>query len=267
MNLRRGRVLVVAGSDSGGGAGIQADIKAITMTGGYAMTAVTAITAQNTLGVFDVHSIPLLSISKQIECVASDIGVDVVKTGMLGSIEVVEQIAQSLELECPRIPYVVDPVMIAKGGYPLLAEGAISAVRTLLVSKAYLLTPNAPEAQKLTDVCVENIDGQRRAAEELLRLGAKAVLIKGGHIEGDIVTDVLVTQTGEEIFRSSRIASKSTHGTGCTLASAIASYLAQGVELSMAVKQARDYVTKAIEHAQGFGRGHGPLNHNWILNE
>lgn len=265
MRKNQGRVLVIAGSDSGGGAGIQADIKAITMTGGFAMTAVTAITAQNTLGVFDVHPIPLATIAKQIECVASDIGVDIVKTGMLGSVEVVELVAQSLAQYSSQAPCVIDPVMIAKGGHPLLEERAISAVRDLLIPKAFLLTPNAPEAESLTNIKINNLDDQRQAAEALLMLGANAVLLKGGHVDSEIITDLLATTSGEVLFQSKRIESTSTHGTGCTLASAIASYLAQGDDLEVAVKKAREYVFGAIENAKGFGKGHGPLNHGWVL--
>lgn len=259
-----GKVLIIAGSDSGGGAGIQADIKAVTMTGGYAMTAVTAITVQNTLGVFDVHPIPLKTIKDQITCVMDDIGADCFKTGMLGSVEVVEIVGETLALY-KNTMRVIDPVMIAKGGHPLLQEKAISAVRSIMIPNATLLTPNAPEAEKLAEVSVETLDGQRRAAEKLLRLGARAVLVKGGHIDGETFTDLLATEKGETFFEAKRINSTSTHGTGCTLASAISSYLAQGLELENAIAKARDYVFKAIENAKGFGKGHGPLNHNWNL--
>ncbi|KAF0110372.1 MAG: hydroxymethylpyrimidine/phosphomethylpyrimidine kinase [Hyphomonadaceae bacterium] len=155
--------------------------------------------------------------------------------------------------------------MIAKGGHPLLEKAAIKAVRDLLVPKAFLLTPNTPEAEALTEIRIENLDGQRRAAEALLKRGANAVLIKGGHLDGDVITDLLATVDGEEFFHSKRIESTSTHGTGCTLASAIASYLAQGDELAVAVTKAREYVLKAIETAKNYGKGHGPLNHGWVL--
>jgi hydroxymethylpyrimidine/phosphomethylpyrimidine kinase len=262
--MAQGRVLIIAGSDSGGGAGIQADIKAVTMTGGYAMTAVTAITVQNTLGVFDVHPIPLKTIKDQIICVTDDIGADCFKTGMLGTIEVVETIGETLALY-PKIARVIDPVMIAKGGHPLLQEKAIEAVRSIMIPNATLLTPNAPEAEKFAQVAVETLDGQRRAAEKLLRMGARAVLVKGGHIEGATFTDLLATEYGETYFEATRIKSTSTHGTGCTLASAISSYSAQGLELVEAINKAREYVFKAIETAKGYGKGHGPLNHNWNL--
>jgi hydroxymethylpyrimidine/phosphomethylpyrimidine kinase len=261
--IPKGRVLIVAGSDSGGGAGIQADIKAVTMQGGYAMTAITAITVQNTLGVDDVIAIPLKTIADQIACVASDLGADVVKTGMLGTVSVVEVVAEALDTHARAAPRVVDPVMVAKGGHPLLEEKAIAAVRSLLIPGAALLTPNAPEAERLTDLSVDGINGQRRAADRLLRMGARAVLIKGGHIPGARFTDLLATETGEHFFEATRIQTENTHGTGCTLASAIAALLAQGVQLPEAVERAQAYVHEAIRTAPGFGAGHGPLNHAW----
>ncbi len=260
----KGRVLVIAGSDSGGGAGIQADIKSITMNGGYAMTAITAITVQNTLGVFDVHPIPTKTIKDQITCVMDDIGADCFKTGMLGTIDVVEAVGETMALY-PNVARIIDPVMIAKGGHALLVEKAISAVRSIMIPNATLLTPNAPEAEKLAECAVENLDGQRRAAEKILRMGAHAVLVKGGHIEDETFTDLLATEAGETFFEAKRINSSSTHGTGCTLASAIATYLARGFSLYDAVERSREYVFKAIETAKGFGNGHGPLNHQYGL--
>jgi hydroxymethylpyrimidine/phosphomethylpyrimidine kinase len=258
-------VLIVAGSDSGGGAGVQADIKAVTVMGGFAMTAVTAITVQNTLGVSDVVAVPTRTIRDQIVSVAGDLGADTVKTGMLGSVEVVETVAEALSVHTRGVPRVVDPVMVAKGGHPLLEDKAVGAIRTLLVPVAALLTPNAPEAARLAGVEVETLTGQRRAAERLLRAGARAVLVKGGHIDGARFTDLLATQTGELFFEAERIETTSTHGTGCTLASAIAALLAQGIELPEAVEQARAYVFEAIRRAPGFGKGHGPLDHGWPL--
>lgn len=262
--MTNSRVLIIAGSDSGGGAGIQADIKAVTMTGGFAMTAVTAITVQNTMGVFDIHPIPIKIIKDQITCVLDDIGADCIKTGMLGSVEIVEAIGETLT-KYSKIARIIDPVMIAKGGHELLAQKAISAVKTIMIPNATLLTPNAPEAQKLTDIEVETLDGQRRAAEKILRMGANAVLVKGGHIEGETFTDLLATHNGETFFEAKRINTKNTHGTGCTLASAIASYLSQDVDLVDAIAKAREYVFKAIETAKPLGKGHGPLNHNWAI--
>jgi hydroxymethylpyrimidine/phosphomethylpyrimidine kinase len=260
---KKGRVLIVAGSDSGGGAGIQADIKSVTALGGFAMTAVTAITVQNTTGVFDVHPIPLKVIRDQISCVLGDLGADVIKTGMLGAVDVVETVAESLDTHARNIPRVIDPVMVAKGGHPLLEEKAVGAVKSLMVPAAFLLTPNAPEAERLTDLSVDGINGQRRAAERLLRMGATAVLVKGGHIPGANFVDLLATQRGERFYEATRIDTTSTHGTGCTLASAISALLAQGIELEDAIEQARAYVFEAIKRAPGLGKGHGPLDHAW----
>jgi hydroxymethylpyrimidine/phosphomethylpyrimidine kinase len=258
-----GRVLIIAGSDSGGGAGIQADIKTVTVLGGYAATAVTAITVQNTRGVTGVHPIPLETIAAQARAVIGDIGVDVIKTGMLGDAATVELVATLID-EAPA-PAVVDPVMIAKGGASLLAQAAVAAVRERLVPRAALLTPNAPEAQALTGLTVETTDDLRRAGEALLAAGAKAVLMKGGHVAGARVVDVLMTAAGETLFEADRIETRHTHGTGCTLASACAAGLAQGLPLTDAVARAWGYVQEAIARAPGLGQGHGPLDHGWPL--
>jgi hydroxymethylpyrimidine/phosphomethylpyrimidine kinase len=263
--LPKGRVLIIAGSDSGGGAGIQADLKTVTMLGGYAMTAITAITVQNTLGVHGVVAVPIPAIRGQIEVCLSDIGADVIKTGMLGTKAVVEAVAEALALKAPGIPRVIDPVMVAKGGSRLLDRDAVDAVKSLLVPGAGLLTPNAPEAEVLTGRAVETLDGQRRAADRLLEAGAEAVLVKGGHIGGDRIIDLLMTREGEHRFESPRIDTRATHGTGCTLASAIAAHLAQGAALPDAVERARAYLHEAIKRAQGFGAGHGPVDHGWPL--
>jgi hydroxymethylpyrimidine/phosphomethylpyrimidine kinase len=268
-NAFRGRVLVIAGSDSGGGAGIQADIKTITALGGYAATAITAVTVQNTLGVTGVHPIPLDVIAAQARAVLDDIGADAIKTGMLGDAAVVETVAAAIDHAnrngAATIPAVVDPVMIAKGGAALLAEAAIGAVKSLMIPRAALLTPNAPEAAALTGLIVESTDDLRRAGEALLALGAKAVLMKGGHISGDRVVDVLMTTDGETTFEGERIETRHTHGTGCTLASACAVGLAQGLSLEEAVARAWNYVHEAMLRAPGFGAGHGPLDHGWTL--
>jgi len=258
-----GRVLIVAGSDSGGGAGIQADIKTVTALGGFAMTAVTAITVQNTLGVSGVHPIPLDIVRAQIDAVIDDIGADAWKTGMLGTAEMVETIAAAIDAKAGRAPVVVDPVMVAKGGHPLLEDRAIGAVRSLLAPRAALLTPNAPEAAALAGFPVETADDQARAAEALLSLGAKSVLVKGGHLPGETVRDLFMTAAGAVWLETPRIATRSTHGTGCTLASAAATGLAQGLDGEEAVERARRYVAEAIRLAPGFGAGHGPLAHGW----
>lgn len=258
---RMGRVLILAGSDSGGGAGVQADIKAVTMMGGFAATAITAITVQNTLGVHGVHPLPLELIAAQARAVLEDIGTDAVKTGMLGSVEVVETVAALLDEA--KAPAVVDPVMVAKGGHPLLPNAAVEAVRSLMIPRAALLTPNAPEAEALTGLEVRDIDGQRRAGEALLNLGAKAVLMKGGHVDGPTVIDLLMTTDGETVLEAERIDTRHTHGTGCTLASACATGLALGRPLEVAAAEAWAYVGEAIRRAPGLGGGHGPLDHGW----
>jgi len=259
----RGRVLIIAGSDSGGGAGVQADIKTVTALGGYAASAITAITVQNTLGVSAVHPIPAEVVAAQARAVLSDIGADAIKTGMLGDAALVETVARLLDEA--GVPAVIDPVMIAKGGAALLANEALSAVRALLVPRAALLTPNAPEAAALTGLACETTEDLRRAAQALLAAGAGAVLMKGGHVEGPRVVDLLVTAQGETAFEAERIETRHTHGTGCTLASACAAGLAQGMGLTEAVARAWAYVQEAIARAPGLGSGHGPLDHAWPL--
>jgi hydroxymethylpyrimidine/phosphomethylpyrimidine kinase len=261
-----GRVLIIAGSDSGGGAGVQADIKAVTALGGHAATAITAITVQNTLGVHHVHALPAALVEAQARAVLDDIGADAFKIGMLGDEAMVETVARILD-SAPGIPAVVDPVMVAKGGAALLRGAAVAAVRALMVPRAALLTPNAPEATALTGLAVETTDDLRRAGEALLRLGAAAVLMKGGHILGEQVIDVLMTRSGETTFEGPRIETRHTHGTGCTLASACAAGLSQGLGLEAAVARAWGYTAEAIRRAPGLGGGHGPLDHAWPLRE
>jgi hydroxymethylpyrimidine/phosphomethylpyrimidine kinase len=261
-----GRVLILAGSDSGGGAGIQADIKTVTALGGYAATAITAITVQNTLGVSAVFPIPPSVAVAQARAVLNDIGADAFKTGMLGDAAMVAAVAEVLA-SAPQIPAVVDPVMVAKGGAALLAAEATSAVKALMIPRAMLLTPNAPEAAALTGLAVETIDDLRRAGEALMELGARAVLMKGGHLDGPRVVDVLMTGVGETLFEAERMETRHSHGTGCTLASACATGLAQGLPLVEAVARAWAYVQEAMLRAPGFGAGHGPLDHGWPLRE
>ena len=257
----KGRVLIIAGSDSGGGAGIQADIKTVTMLDAFAMTAVTALTAQNTEGVFGVLPIPPDFIRQQIEIVLDDIGADAVKTGMLHDAAVIETVAAVISERAAAVPLVVDPVMVAKGGAPLIEEGAIDTLKRLLVPYAAVLTPNLPEAEILAGHTIGDLAAMRAAAMELLALGCRAVLLKGGHLPGDTVYDVLATAAGLRVWDSPRIESRHTHGTGCTLASAIAAGLAQGMAIEPAVNRARLYVQRAIASAPGLGHGHGPLDH------
>jgi len=266
MTDRIGRVLIIAGSDSGGGAGIQADIKTVTALGGYAATAVTAITVQNTLGVTRVHTLPADLVEDQARAVLDDIGADAIKIGMLGDTAIVEAVGRILA-RAPGAPAVIDPVMVAKGGAALLAPDAGAAIRELLIPRAFLLTPNAPEAEAITGLEIRTTDDLRRAGEALLALGASAVLMKGGHIDGPTVTDVLITPTGETTFEGPRMVTRHTHGTGCTLSSACATGLAQGLTLERAVARAWAYTAEAIRRAPGFGAGHGPLDHAWRLRE
>lgn len=257
----KGRVLIVAGSDSGGGAGIQADIKAVTAMGGFASTAITALTAQNTEGVHGVVPIEPGFIAQQMEVVLTDIGADALKTGMLHSAEVIDTVVASVRKYAPGVPLVVDPVMVAKGGHRLLLSAAETALRDRLLPVAALLTPNLPEAEVLVGFPVRVEADMKRAAEKLIALGAKAVLMKGGHMEGDRLVDLLFHDGKIDRFEDARIPSRSTHGTGCTLASATAAGLAQKMTLRDAVARARAYVRDAIASAPGYGRGHGPLNH------
>lgn len=261
----QGRVLIIAGSDSGGGAGVQADIKTVTMMGGYAMSAITALTIQNTLGVHGIFDVPADIVRQQMNAVLEDIGADALKTGMLHRADIVEAVAEALSEKAPDAALVVDPVMIAKGGSNLLEQSAIDALKQILIPLATIITPNAPEAEVLTGREIVDLDGQKRAADALLGLGVDAVLIKGGHIEGPTIFDVLATIDTLEVFSSPRIETVHTHGTGCTLASAIATGLSFGLGLSEAVMLARDYVHEAIRTAPGFGRGHGPVNHGHPL--
>lgn len=266
LHPMRGRVLICAGSDSGGGAGIQADIKAVTCLGGFAMTAITALTAQNTEGVHDVYDVHEEFIAKQIEVVLKDLGADCIKTGMLHSIPVIETVHKALEELAPDTPLVVDPVMVAKGGHPLLEPQALNAMKHRMVARATILTPNIPEAELLSARKIENRDDMLRVGETLLKLGPKHVLMKGGHMDGDELIDLLVSADAEPVeFRSARIDTVHTHGTGCTTASAISAGIAQGLSVEESVGRARGYVREAILSAPGYGRGHGPLNHAHTL--
>jgi hydroxymethylpyrimidine/phosphomethylpyrimidine kinase len=265
MSDFQGRVLAIAGSDSGGGAGVQADIKTITALGGYAMSAITAVTVQDTLGVHAIHPIPPPIIAAQIRAVLADLGADAIKTGMIGEAAAVEAVLEALG-EFPAIPLVVDPVMLAKGGAALLAEDALGPLRRLIACAA-LVTPNAPEAAVLTGLTVATTDDLRRAGEALLTSGVSAVLMKGGHVAGESVIDLLMTPSGETVLEGPRIETRHTHGTGCTLASACAVGLAQGLRLENAVARAWAYTAEAIRRAPGLGAGAGPLDHAWPVKD
>jgi hydroxymethylpyrimidine/phosphomethylpyrimidine kinase len=259
--MRPPRVLIIAGSDSGGGAGIQADIKTVTMLGGHAMTAITAITAQNTLAVREVFPLPLEIVEAQFGAVLDDLGVDAVKIGMLGTPELVLAVRDCLYSIPPGTPIVLDPVMVATSGDALNEAGTAQALHEL-VGFAMLVTPNVPELQALTQFEVSDEDSMATAGQALARRFGCPVLAKGGHLPGDEVVDLLVI--GEGVSRrwsAPRIATRSTHGTGCTLASAVATGLGAGMALDAAIDQARLYVRAAIATAPGFGGGHGPVGH------
>ena len=255
--------LTIAGSDSGGGAGIQADLKTFAALGVYGTSALTAITAQNTVGVNAVHEIPTDVIAAQIEAVISDIGADAVKTGMLSSSAIVEVVVQ--ELRRHRVDrLVVDPVMVAKSGDSLLHEEAVAALRTQLVPLAAVVTPNVPEAEVLTGMTITSQDDMRLAAEQIVGMGARGVVVKGGHMEGP-ATDLFYDGSRFQEFTSPRIDTVNTHGTGCTFASAVAAGLACDMSVLDAVAQAKEYVTEAIRRSFPIGQGHGPLNHFYKL--
>jgi hydroxymethylpyrimidine/phosphomethylpyrimidine kinase len=259
-----GRVLVVAGSDSSGGAGLQADIKTVTALGGYAATAVTALTAQDTRGVHGVVGVEPDFIVAQMRAVLDDIGVDCVKTGMLHNVAVIEAVADVLET-LDGVPVVVDPVMVAKSGDSLLEDDAVACLRERLLPLAHVLTPNLPEAGRLVGMTVEDASAMVAAGLCLVDQGARAVVVKGGRRGGERIVDLLVTVDDVERAESARLESASTHGTGCTFASAIATGLAQGMELRSAFHRARLYVHEAIRHAPGYGGGHGPLDHGHAI--
>jgi hydroxymethylpyrimidine/phosphomethylpyrimidine kinase len=258
------RLLIVAGSDCGGGAGIQADIKTASAYGVYAMTAITAVTVQNTLGVSGWHPVPPETVRAQIEACLTDIGADAVKTGMLGDAAMVETVADALkDIPAPLVPLVVDPVMVAKGGARLLADAAVAAIRARLLPLATLVTPNLPECEALIGAAPATRDEARAAARKFHALGVRHVLFKGGHAAGPSVRDMLADgESGEVlVLEAPRIETAHTHGTGCTLASAIACGLARKQPLAEAVRRAHAYVQAAIRTAPGLGAGHGPLNH------
>lgn len=256
----RGSVMTVAGSDSGGGAGIQADIKTITLLGSYASSTVTALTAQNTLGVSAIHGIPASFVAEQLDAVFGDISVDVVKSGMLFSGEIIETLSQKLAAYGKRM-FVLDPVMVAKGGSQLIGEDAITTMIERLIPMAYLVTPNVPEAETLTGIAIKDEHSMLKAAQVLHTHGARNVLIKGGHLPGVDALDILFDGNNFQRFQAARIASVNTHGTGCSFASAIATFLAQGKPLPEAVARAKEFITAAIRLAGTMGNGHGPVNH------
>jgi hydroxymethylpyrimidine/phosphomethylpyrimidine kinase len=258
------RALSIAGSDSGGGAGIQQDLKTFQALGVWGMTAITAVTVQNTTGVSGFVELPPETVAEQILAVASDIGVDAAKTGMLASAAIIEAVAGAVrDAEIGRL--VVDPVFISKHGDPLLRPDAVDALRTRIVPLALVVTPNAHEAGELGGVPVRDRAGQVEAARAILALGARGVLVKGGHVEGGDAVDVLATADGVVEIVAPRFDTPNTHGTGCMLSAAIAAGLAKGADLEVAIREAKGFVTGAIEHSLAIGKGIGPVNPSWRL--
>ncbi len=256
----KSKILIIAGSDSSGGAGIQADIKTVTSLGGYAMTAVTAITVQNTTGVKSVVAINPKEIEKQILFTCKDIKPDAVKIGMLHSSKVILSVIKALnKIKTKKI--ILDPVMIAKGGFRLINEKAIKTLKKKLLKKAYLITPNIPEAEILTKTRIENVNDVIKAANILLKLGVKNVLIKGGHTKSNTINDVLVNKNNLKIFKNKKIITRNTHGTGCTLSSAITTFFACGKKLNKSCELGIKYVNHSIRSNPNYGKGHGPINH------
>lgn len=251
--------LTIAGSDSGGGAGIQADLKTFAAHGVYGLSAITAVTAQNTVGVTGVREIEPALVAAQITAVVTDFPVGAAKTGMLSSAAIIRTVAKAVDEHGLRC--VVDPVMVAKSGDRLLRPDAVAALREELLPRAALLTPNLPEAAQLAGLPVANEAQMRAAGERLLEMGASAVLVKGGHLDGDEIVDLLLDRGGATTFRSQRIHTRATHGTGCTLSAAVTANLARGRKLPEAVRRARGYLRTAMRRAAPFGSGHGPLGH------
>jgi len=256
----KSKILIIAGSDSSGGAGIQADIKTVTALGSYAMTAITAVTSQNTTGVKSIVSIEPKEISNQIIFTSRDIKPDVIKIGMLHSSRVIESVIKSLDkVKVKKV--ILDPVMVAKGGAKLIDDRAIKLLKDKFIKKVLLITPNIPEAEILTKTKIKSKEDMIFAANKLIEFGARNVLIKGGHLNSKIVQDILVSKTDIKIFNSQRYKTKNTHGTGCTLSSAIATFLSCGKSIKKSCELGIKYVNSAIRTNPRYGKGHGPINH------
>ena len=256
----KSKILIIAGSDSSGGAGIQADIKTVTSLGSYAMTAITAVTAQNTNGVKKVYPIKPKDIKEQIIYTCNDIKPDVIKIGMLHSTKVILSVKEALKkIKASRV--VLDPVMVAKGGAQLINKSAIKTLRNKLIKEAYLITPNIPETEVLTKMKIKGISDMIQAANILLKFGVKNVLIKGGHSKSNLLVDILLNRKELKIFKNKRIITKNTHGTGCTLSSAIATFLSCGKPIKKSCELGIKYVNQSIKTNPKYGKGHGPVNH------
>jgi hydroxymethylpyrimidine kinase/phosphomethylpyrimidine kinase len=257
--MKPNTVLTIAGSDSGGGAGIQADLKTITVLGGFGMSVLAALTAQNTLGVSGIHDVPPEFVAAQFDAVATDIGIDAAKTGMLATSAVIRTVAGKIRQYGIK-KLVVDPVMVAKGGAALIRAEAMEALVSELLPLALVLTPNIPEAEALTGMKISGIEEMKEAGERIRKMGPRHVVVKGGHLEGE-AADLLCGESGFQIFSSPRFVTKDTHGTGCTFSAAIATFLAAGRDVPEAVEGAKRYISEAIRYAWRIGGGHGPTNH------
>ncbi len=263
-------VLVIAGSDPSGGAGIQADLKTLTSLGVYGMTAITALTEQNTRGVKSIFEIPLDFVVKQINCCLSDIGANAIKIGMMHNSELINGVYEALKhnkiIDNKKISIVLDPVMVAKGGHRLLQEDAVNSLKTFIKNTNPVVTPNIPEAEILTDIKINNLTDMKIAGEKIIDLGANFVILKGGHMNAPIMSDLLIGEKVLDQIETKKIITNNTHGTGCTMASALTAGLAKSHEIKEAFRNAHFYVNQAIMTSPKFGTGHGPINHSFHIN-
>ena len=263
-------VLVIAGSDPSGGAGIQADLKTLTSLGVYGMTAITALTEQNTRGVSGIFEIPLDFVIKQINCCLSDIGANAIKIGMMHNSELINGVYEALKhnkiIGNKNISIVLDPVMVAKGGHRLLKEDAVNSLKNFIKNANPVLTPNIPEAEILTDIKINNLTDMMTAGEKIINLGASFVVLKGGHMNSPIMSDLLIGKGVIDQIETKKIETNNTHGTGCTMASALTAGLAKSLDIQEAFQKAHNYVNQAIINSPRFGNGHGPINHSFNIN-
>ena len=270
LNNLQKTVLVIAGSDPSGGAGIQADLKTLTSFGVYGMTAITALTEQNTNGVFDILEIPIEFVVKQINCCLSDINANAVKIGMLHSADLISAVLEALFnnniVSNKKVNIVLDPVMVAKGGHKLLKENAIDALKNFIKVAQPILTPNIPEAEILTGIKINNLKDMKNVGKEIINLGASHVILKGGHMKVRIMTDLLINSSEIHSIETSKIITNHTHGTGCTMASALSASLAKSIDIRHSFEIAHKYVNNAIKTNPKFGRGNGPINHCFNIN-
>ncbi len=271
LNNLQKTVLVIAGSDPSGGAGIQADLKTLTSFGVYGMTAITALTEQNTNGVFDILEIPIEFVVKQINCCLSDINANAVKIGMLHSADLISAVLEALFnnniVSNKKVNIVLDPVMVAKGGHKLLKENAIDALKNFIKVAQPILTPNIPEAEILTGIKINNLKDMKNVGKEIINLGASHVILKGGHMKARVMTDLLINSSEIHSIETSKIITNHTHGTGCTMASALSASLAKSIDIRHSFEIAHKYVNNAIKTNPKFGRGNGPINHCFNINE